>query len=61
MTAALRYVQPAALSTATRKAVDALPGKGRPLQDEVLRVTGSPEPQYAQVERVAAPAGWRSG
>jgi glycosyltransferase 2 family protein len=54
VTTALRYVQPAALSTATRKAVDALPGKSRPLQDEVLQVTGSPEPQYAQVERVSA-------
>jgi glycosyltransferase 2 family protein len=52
--AALRYVQPAALSTATRKAVNALPGKSKPLQDEVLRVTGSPEPRYVQVERVSA-------
>jgi glycosyltransferase 2 family protein len=51
--AALRYVQPAALSTATRKAVDALPGKGKPLQDEVLRATGGPEPEYVQVERVS--------
>jgi uncharacterized membrane protein YbhN (UPF0104 family) len=50
---ALRYVQPAALSTATRKAVNALPGKGKPLQNEVLRATGSPEPQYVQVERVS--------
>jgi undecaprenyl-diphosphatase len=50
---ALRYVQPAALSSATRKAVNALPGKGRPLQAEVLRATGSPEPQYVQVERVS--------
>jgi glycosyltransferase 2 family protein len=51
--AALRYVQPAALSTATRKAVDALPGKGKPLQAEVLRATGNPEPRYVQVERVS--------
>src|SRR4029453_2695172 len=51
--AALRYVQPAALSTATRKAVDALPGKGKPLQDEVLRATGGPEPEYVKVERVS--------
>jgi uncharacterized membrane protein YbhN (UPF0104 family) len=50
---ALRYVQPAALSTATRKAVNALPGKDRPLQAEVLRATGSPEPQYVRVERVS--------
>jgi glycosyltransferase 2 family protein len=52
--AALRYIQPAALSTATRKAVNALPGKGRPLQAEILRATGSPEPRYVQVERVSA-------
>jgi undecaprenyl-diphosphatase len=52
--AALRYVQPAALSTATRKAVNALPGKGKPLQAEILRATGSPEPDYVQVERVSA-------
>jgi undecaprenyl-diphosphatase len=51
--AALRYVQPAALSTATRRAVNALPGKGKPLQAEVLRATGSPEPHYVQVERVS--------
>jgi glycosyltransferase 2 family protein len=51
--AALRYVQPAALSTATRKAVNAMPGKDKPLQAEILRVTGSPEPQYVQVERVS--------
>ena len=52
--AALRYVQPAALSTATRKAVNALPGKGKPLQAEILRATGIPEPDYVQVERVSA-------
>ena len=52
--AALRYIQPAVLSTATRKAVNALPGKGKPLQAEILRVTGSPEPDYVQVERVSA-------
>jgi uncharacterized membrane protein YbhN (UPF0104 family)/tRNA A-37 threonylcarbamoyl transferase component Bud32 len=52
--AALRYVQPAALSTATRKAVNALPGKAKPLQAEIVRATGSPEPRYAQVERVSA-------
>jgi glycosyltransferase 2 family protein len=52
--AALRYVQPAALSTATRKAVNAMPGKGKPLQAEILRATGSPEPDYVQVERVSA-------
>jgi glycosyltransferase 2 family protein len=52
--AALRYVQPAALSTATRKAVNALPGKDKPLQEEVLRATGSPEPRPVQVERVSA-------
>jgi undecaprenyl-diphosphatase len=51
--AALRYVQPAALSTATRKAVNALPGKDKPLQEEVLRATGSPEPRHVQVERVS--------
>jgi glycosyltransferase 2 family protein len=51
--AALRYVQPAALSTATRKAVNALPGKDKPLQEEVLRATGSPEPRPVQVERVS--------
>jgi undecaprenyl-diphosphatase len=51
--AALRYVQPAALSTATRKAVNALPGKGKPLQAEILRATGTPEPEYVQVERVS--------
>jgi glycosyltransferase 2 family protein len=51
--AALRYVQPAALSSATRKAVDALPGREKPLQAEVLRATGSPEPEYVQVERVS--------
>jgi uncharacterized membrane protein YbhN (UPF0104 family)/tRNA A-37 threonylcarbamoyl transferase component Bud32 len=54
LTAALRYVQPAALSTATRKAVNAMPGRDKPLQAEILRVTGSPEPQYVQVERVTA-------
>ena len=54
LAAALRYVQPAALSAATRKAVNALPGKVKPLQDEILRVTGIPEPRYAQVERVSA-------
>jgi glycosyltransferase 2 family protein len=54
LTAALRYVQPAALSTATRKAVNAVPGRDKPLQAEILRVTGSPEPQYVQVERVTA-------
>lgn len=52
--AALRYIQPAALSTATGKAVNALPGKGKPLQAEILRVTGIPEPDYVQVERVSA-------
>jgi glycosyltransferase 2 family protein len=52
--AALRYIQPAALSTATRKAVNALPGKVKPLQAEILRATGSPEPDYVQVERVSA-------
>ena len=52
--AALRYVQPAALSSATRKAVNAVAGKVKPLQDEILRVTGIPEPRYAQVERVSA-------
>jgi uncharacterized membrane protein YbhN (UPF0104 family)/tRNA A-37 threonylcarbamoyl transferase component Bud32 len=52
--AALRYVQPAALSTATREAVNALPGKGKPLQDEILRATGSSEPHYVRVERVSA-------
>jgi uncharacterized protein (TIRG00374 family) len=51
--AALRYVQPAALSTATRKAVNAMPGRDKPLQAEILRATGSPEPQYVQVERVS--------
>jgi glycosyltransferase 2 family protein len=51
--AALRYVQPAALSTATRKAVDALPGKAEPLRAEVLRATGRPEPRPVQVERVS--------
>jgi glycosyltransferase 2 family protein len=51
--AALRYVQPAALSTATRKAVNALPGKDKPLQAEILRATGTPEPEYVQVERVS--------
>jgi glycosyltransferase 2 family protein len=51
--AALRYLQPAALSTATRKAVDALPGKGQPLRAEVLRATGRPEPRPVQVERVS--------
>jgi len=50
---ALRYLQPAALSTATRRAVNALPGKEKPLQAEILRVTGSPEPELAQVERVS--------
>jgi glycosyltransferase 2 family protein len=54
VTAALRYVQPAALSTATRKGVNAVPGRDKPLQAEILRVTGSPEPQYVQVERVTA-------
>jgi undecaprenyl-diphosphatase len=54
VTEALRYVQPAALSGATRRAVNALPGKVKPLQEEILRVTGSPEPRYAQVERVSA-------
>jgi glycosyltransferase 2 family protein len=54
VTEALRYVQPAALSAATRRAVNALPGKVKPLQEEILRVTGSPEPRYAQVERVSA-------
>jgi glycosyltransferase 2 family protein len=49
----LRYVQPAALSTATRRAVNTLPGKDKPLQAEILRVTGVAEPQYAQVERVS--------
>jgi glycosyltransferase 2 family protein len=52
--AALRYMQPAALSTATRKAVNALPGKDKPLQEEVLRATGRPEPRPVQVERVSA-------
>ena len=52
--AALRYLQPAALSTATRKAVAALPGKGKPLQAEVVRATGSTEPRPVQVERVSA-------
>jgi glycosyltransferase 2 family protein len=47
-------VQPAALSTATRKAVNALPGKAKQLQAEIVRATGSPEPRYAQVERVSA-------
>jgi uncharacterized membrane protein YbhN (UPF0104 family)/tRNA A-37 threonylcarbamoyl transferase component Bud32 len=51
--AALRYLQPAALSTATRKAVNALPGKDKPLQEEVLRATGSSEPRPVQVERVS--------
>jgi undecaprenyl-diphosphatase len=52
--AALRYVQPAALSTATRKAVNAMPGKDKPLQEEALRATGRPEPRPVQVERVSA-------
>jgi glycosyltransferase 2 family protein len=52
--AALRYAQPAALSTATRKTVDAVAGKARPLRAEVLRVTGRPEPPAVQVERVSA-------
>jgi glycosyltransferase 2 family protein len=52
--AALRYVQPAASSMATRKAVNALPGKDKPLRAEILRATGSPEPRYAQVERITA-------
>jgi uncharacterized membrane protein YbhN (UPF0104 family) len=51
---ALRYLQPAALSTATRRAVHDLPGKVGPLRAEILEVTGSPEPEYAQVERVSA-------
>jgi len=51
---ALRYLQPAALSTATRRAVNDLPGKVGPLRAEILEVTASPEPEYAQVERVSA-------
>jgi undecaprenyl-diphosphatase len=54
VTSALRYLQPAALSTATRRAVNDLPGKVGPLRSEILEVTGSPEPEYAQVERVSA-------
>jgi undecaprenyl-diphosphatase len=54
VTSALRYLQPAALSTATRRAVNDLPGKVGPLRTEILEVTGSPEPELAEIERVSA-------
>jgi glycosyltransferase 2 family protein len=58
--AALRYVQPAALSTATRKAVNAMPGKDKPLQEEALRPPAGPSPALSRWSG-SAPGGWWSG
>lgn len=52
LTDALFRLVPVALTQPTRSALKAMPGGLQPLIDEVCRVTGVTEPQFAKIERV---------
>jgi len=50
---ALTRLVPVALTQQTRLALKAVPGGLQPLTDELCRVTGVTEPQFARIERVS--------